>query len=763
MKFVNLAYLKFLATTWFLLLVIVSLIAQPNLPANGDLYIDTEVPRVDILIDTAALDAIYANVWSNFEHPATFIYTSSSITDTIENVGFRLRGNTSRNASKKSFKVSFNTFDSEQKYKGVEKINLNGNHNDPTLIRPKLCFDLFRALEIPASRSNFVELYINNSYYGLYANIEHIDEQFVDSRFNNNAGNLYKCTWPADLQYLGTNPANYDVDQYELITNEIANDRNDLAEFIIVLNNTPIIELPCALDPIFNVQDYLKCMAVDIMIGNWDGPLYNKNNFYLYKNAADGRFEYIPYDLDNTLGLDWLGEDWGNRNIFNWYNGNESRALYKRIIQVPEYRTQFNQYVQQIAALFLSNNFQEQYSINLKTLIEPYAINDVFRVLDYGYTISDFQNAFIEPLNGGSFHDDQYGLISFLITRANSALQQADNNTGIPYLNYLDWEGGYLNDSLTVTIKMNGPSDNTVLIKAATNLMQNTITLYDDGLLADEFANDSIYTYKMPITSAIDSVSLSFEIIDNNNQTQLFTYPACNESRSIIFNESQINLVINEFMASNENAKADEYGEYDDWFEIYNTGNNTVNLSDVYITDNFKRPFKFNLPNQILVPGDFVLVWADEDQSQGDLHCNFKLKAAGEEIALFEKVNDHFLPIDLLRYENAETDLSYGYYPEDGIGEIVELPFISPENSNSEMLGFEDLSEDKVLIYPNPFKTEIYIESNTSLLDLKVYNSVGQLVLQTEQKSRLNLESLNNGIYYLSVNDEQLIKILKTN
>ena len=76
--------------------------------------------RIDIVIDQDSLDIILqdGNQLSDYEFPATFIYTyrntDSQIVriDTVEQIGFRLRGNTSRNSAKKSFKVSFNTFQS---------------------------------------------------------------------------------------------------------------------------------------------------------------------------------------------------------------------------------------------------------------------------------------------------------------------------------------------------------------------------------------------------------------------------------------------------------------------------------------------------------------------------------------------------------------------------------------------------------------------------------------------------------------------------
>lgn len=175
--------------------------SQPLFPENGQLYTDTVVPAVYITIPSDTLAWIYANPYSDREFRATFVFDNGTIRDTIQPVGFRLRGNTSRASRKKSFKISFNTFTDGGKYHGIEKMNLNGEHNDPSVMRSKIMWDILRKWNIPAPRANHVRVYINGSYYGLYINVEHIDEEFVKSRFGNNDGNLYKCLYPADLNY----------------------------------------------------------------------------------------------------------------------------------------------------------------------------------------------------------------------------------------------------------------------------------------------------------------------------------------------------------------------------------------------------------------------------------------------------------------------------------------------------------------------------------------------------------------------------------
>ena len=73
-------------------------------------YDDSEIAVVEITVAPEDLIWIYENVESDSLHLATIYFQNAFIDETIDSVGFRLRGNTSRNAQKKSFKLDFNHF-----------------------------------------------------------------------------------------------------------------------------------------------------------------------------------------------------------------------------------------------------------------------------------------------------------------------------------------------------------------------------------------------------------------------------------------------------------------------------------------------------------------------------------------------------------------------------------------------------------------------------------------------------------------------------
>jgi len=145
-------------------LVLFVLFALPLVRAGGQtddswkLYDDSQIPRIDVTINAALLQWIMDHPQSDSEHVASVRFRNSWIDETVDSIGFRLRGNTSRDSRKKSFKVSFNTFIKGREFHGVDKLNLNGEHNDPSIIRSKLCFDLFADVGKAASRANHVQL-----------------------------------------------------------------------------------------------------------------------------------------------------------------------------------------------------------------------------------------------------------------------------------------------------------------------------------------------------------------------------------------------------------------------------------------------------------------------------------------------------------------------------------------------------------------------------------------------------------------------------
>ena len=126
---------------------------------------------------------------------------------------------------------------------------------------------------------------------------------------------------------------------------------------------------------------------------------------------------------------------------------------------------------------------------------------------------------------------------------------------------------------------------------------------------------------------------------------------------------SGIPLRINEVLASNAAFVKDPQGEYDDWIEIHNAGQQPIDCAGMYLTDDAANPTKWQFPtgNPTLttIPADgYLLIWADGDTTSPGLHANFSLSADGDEVALYDK--DGVTLIDYVAFDEQQADISYG-------------------------------------------------------------------------------------------------------
>jgi hypothetical protein len=407
-----------------------SLFFLHGLIAQSDrLFDDSRLSSVHITIPADSLQLLYDSVLSDHYYLVEFVFDDGEARDTLRNVGFRLRGNTSRYSKKKSFKISFNTYVPGRKYQGVKKINLNGEHNDPTMIREKLFYELWRKTGMPERRTTFVRVYINDIYYGLYTNLEEMDKDWLGRVFPDKMGNLYKCTYPADLVYHGPGQQVYkDLENstatggrvYELQTNEEEDDYSGLVELITRLNQFPDTVFQRRIAEVLNVRTFLKALALDAATGNWDDYGYNKNNYYLYDHPATGLFELITYDPDNSFGIDWFGIDWGRRDCRTWVNSGLNLPLAQKLLKITPFNEDYKAFLDTISRTIIHPDTVFPRIDALKALIQTAAEADIYRTLDYGYSINDFNQSFNQSIDDHT----PYGLKPFFAVRSASIQQQ---------------------------------------------------------------------------------------------------------------------------------------------------------------------------------------------------------------------------------------------------------------------------------------------------------------------------------------------------
>ena len=640
------------------------------------------------------------------------------------------------------FKVSFDTFIDGREYRGLDKMNLNGEHNDPTIMRAKLSWNILEKMDVKAPRSNHISLYINDVFYGMYLNVEHIDNELLDKEFKDDSGNLYKCLYPADLGTrnlkgeLITDFSNY-VEfgrrPYDLKTNESENDYSGLASLIEFLNNSSNQEFEEQIHDYLDVDATLRWMAIDVLTGNWDNYSFNKNNFYLYQSPEDGRFVVIPYDYDNTLGVDFFGIDWGVRNIYNWGNQNEARPLTKRFLEIQKFKDWFSYYLNETIEIAFNEDSLFPEIDRLKGMLQSTVEADTFRTKDWpALDFDDYDKSFTQALGGHV----PYGLKPFITQRKNSALNQLQLNNMYPIIHSSSSKllAGSGNKTIVVEATVNDDDLNIVSAKLDIIEILNPFELRDDGEGFDETAGDGIYTGSKEIGSYSDDINFFVLAQDQDGKTS--RYPQ-NPGKKLVQENAEVveTLVINELMASNSSTIQDESGSFPDWIEIYNTTQNEISLNGYFLTDDLSNPDKWAFPDTTIAAKGFLLIWADDDEKEGPMHASFNLSKSGEDAGLYKQNGSNFEAVNTLTFGEQTTDISYGR-DKDGSSEFVFISNPTPGASNGMPVYNEDETSSPNSIklfqnYPNPFNpsTTITFElDNPQKVTLEVFNMAGQLV-----------------------------------
>jgi spore coat protein CotH len=232
-------------------------------------------------------------------------------------------------------------------------------------VREVYCYDLFERYGVwTAPQSSYTRLKLkiredkDTVYYGVYQIQEPVNIDYLKSRkeqFGDADGFLWKANWGADFRKPNSSLMNVEnvtlesvyTPVYDLKTNteNLFGAQQVLMSFITNLNTKTGNDFKAWISSATDVPLFLKTYAVSVLCGMWDDYWVNKNNFYFYFNSQ-GKFFFIPFDYDNTLGTSLIMKDSGRQDLLNW--GNSSYPLVKKIIDIPEYRALYISYIREL-------------------------------------------------------------------------------------------------------------------------------------------------------------------------------------------------------------------------------------------------------------------------------------------------------------------------------------------------------------------------------------------------------------------------------
>ena len=248
---------------------------------------------------------------SSADEPDYVAVTMKFNSKTWNKVGFRLKGNSSLSSAWRSgiyklpFRLNFDEFEDtfpeikDQRFYGFKELSMSPGFNDNSLIREKIAADIFRMAGIATAQTAFYKVYINFGdglkYCGVYTMVEVIDDTMVKQQFGEDDGNIYK----PESSFVSFNQA-----QFEKKNNKTAADYSDVQAFISALNSPDRTTNPTLwranLEKTLYADQYLKYLAVNNTIVNWDAYGAMAHNFYLY-NSPTQKLTWIPWDLNEAM------------------------------------------------------------------------------------------------------------------------------------------------------------------------------------------------------------------------------------------------------------------------------------------------------------------------------------------------------------------------------------------------------------------------------------------------------------------------------
>jgi len=245
-------------------------------------------------------------------------------------VGFRLKGNSTLGSSwrngiyKLPFRLNFDRFEDaypqlkNQRMYGFKELSMSPGAMDPSLLREKVGSDIFRMAGIPSARTAFYKVYIDFGaglkYCGVYTMVEGVDDTMIKEQFGSDTGNLYKPE---------STFVSFVLNKFEKKNNETENNYDDVVSLINTLHSSLRLQNPeqwrTSLESIFDVDHFMKWLAINTAMQNWDTYGRMAHNYYLYNDPANG-LTWIPWDnnesLSNrgnttlTIGLETVTNQW---------------------------------------------------------------------------------------------------------------------------------------------------------------------------------------------------------------------------------------------------------------------------------------------------------------------------------------------------------------------------------------------------------------------------------------------------------------------
>ncbi|MEO0082006.1 MAG: CotH kinase family protein [candidate division WOR-3 bacterium] len=644
----------------------------------------------------------------------------------FDSVGVRYKGYSSYNPNRKKnpFNIKLDYIKPGQTIEGHGTLRLANIYKDPSCVREALSYEITRKY-MPAGRSNYADIYVNDTLIGLYSNNEDPDKHFMREHFYCDENARFKGRIEFDSvkmmgwKYLGPDSIPY-LDYFEL---ESVSGWPELIALFDTLNNHNE-----ALDRVLDVDRLLWMLAFDILLVNLDSPINTAQNYYLYRDASN-RFNPIVWDLNESFGA--FRELYGTgllsltqmQQLDPFLRSADTQyPICSKVLNDARRRRMFVAHARTVIADVFTSNWYRNRALEIQHIIDAHVQADRNKF----YTYNDFLNNVTRSVGSGPLAI--VGLTELMNARTAWLLSRPEFQASAPVVS--DASGAPYparpNSHVQFLARIQGADSVWLGLRQNPALRFVRAVMYDDGLHGDSSANDGLYGVRVRLAAG----NVEYYVYAENPEAGTF-FPARAEREFLTLPVAN-DVVLNEFMAINEKTVQDPSGQYDDWIELYNNSSQPVSLDDWLLTNDSTNITRWAFPDTTIPARGYLVVWADNDLNQPGLHANFKL-AGSSGILLLSDPDGR--PIDRVTYGPQFADISYGRYP-NGTGRFILMnPTFAAANDSG--VGIADpayhrgqTADYRLDPHPNPFlrsTTIHYALPVRSAVLLRIFDVSGRL------------------------------------
>ena len=309
------------------------------------------IPRLVIELDDAACEALRKEgrkyVTGKLRENDRTLY---------EEVNFKLKGAAGSYRefdSTPSFTVKMDKGDDDQKFHALRKFQLNKSPQDDTYLHELLASEIYRAAGILAPRVTHARVWINKRDMGLYVIKEGFDRSLLKRGFDKSGGNLYDGGFCQDIDK-------------ELQKDEGSgpDDRSDLVALLKICKETDLVKRWARVPEAVDVKAFITFMAIEMMLGHWDGYCLNRNNYRVYFDPVTKKANFLPHGMDQLFGD-------ADASILD----NPPAIVGNAIMKNPAWRADFRKRVGELLPLFNADKLKrrvDEVAKRLQPVLEAY-------------------------------------------------------------------------------------------------------------------------------------------------------------------------------------------------------------------------------------------------------------------------------------------------------------------------------------------------------------------------------------------------------